>query len=92
MQDLVINLTGRLGRHKKRVRFRYRRPSHWLACGLLVAVVATALGGSLVLVAQLDPFSLRLGVLGMSGFAVLSGDKEWPAEDLDFQVPEEFPF
>ncbi len=65
LQDLVINLTDRLRRNKKRVRFRYRRPSHWLAYGLLGAAVATALGGSLVLVAQLDPFSHFGRIMGL---------------------------
>ena len=57
LQDIVIRLAERLRRHKKRVRFRYRRPHHFLRFGLLIGAAVFAMGGSLFLIVQLDPFS-----------------------------------
>jgi polyferredoxin len=57
LQDLVIRSAARLRRNKKRVRFRYRSPQPFLRYGLLAATIATAFSGSLLLVAQLDPYS-----------------------------------
>jgi ferredoxin-type protein NapF len=65
LQDLVIWASGRLRREAKRVRFRYRRPQPLLRFGLLAATLIAALGGSMLLVAQLDPFSHFGRILGL---------------------------
>jgi ferredoxin len=83
LQDAVINLTGRLRQSKKRVRFRYRKPRHWMAYGLLAAVLATALGGSLLLVAQLDPFSHFGRIMGLLVRPMVVGANNLAALTLD---------
>ncbi|MGA7981743.1 MAG: 4Fe-4S binding protein [Chromatiaceae bacterium] len=57
LQDLVTRAANRLPRRARRAPFRYRHPHSLLRYGLLVAVAATAFGGSGFLLAQLDPFS-----------------------------------
>ncbi|MGE5152692.1 MAG: 4Fe-4S binding protein, partial [Bdellovibrio bacteriovorus] len=60
LQDLVAWLAGRWHRHRnpKAVHYRYARPHTRLHHGMLLATLASALGGSLVLLTLLDPFSL----------------------------------
>jgi ferredoxin len=58
LQDLVAWVAGRRRRNPKSVRYRYSRPLTRLHYGILVATVASALGGALVLLVLLDPFSL----------------------------------
>jgi ferredoxin len=65
LQDIIISLAGRLARNRKRARFRYRKGQHLLAYGLLLVTLGTALAGSLLLVAQLDPFSHFGRVMGL---------------------------
>lgn len=57
LQDLVIRLAGWRSRRRKRVRFRFRRPWNLVRYGLLGGTLIAALTGSLLLLAQLDPFS-----------------------------------
>lgn len=57
LQDLVSRLARRR-RSRHGLRFRYERPRNGLRFGLLAAVVAAALAGSLALVVLLDPFSI----------------------------------
>lgn len=65
LQDAIIRLAARGRSRRRRVSFRYRRPRRLLADGLLAAVAAAALGGVLVPLAQLDPFSHFGRILGL---------------------------
>ena len=58
LQDLVAWVAGRRRRNPKAVRYRYARPHNRLRYGILLATLASALGGSLLIVVLLDPFSL----------------------------------
>ena len=58
LQDLVSWVAGRWRRNPKAVRYRYEGPRARLHYGVLLATVASALGGSTVLLVLLDPFSL----------------------------------
>ena len=58
LQDLISWAAGRQRRNPKAARYRYRRPSDRLHLGLLLATLASALGGSALLLVLLDPFSL----------------------------------
>ncbi len=65
LQDLVSRLALRLRRKRRRVLYRYRRPMNLVRFGLLAATVGAALGGSMLLVAQLDPFSHFGRIMGL---------------------------
>lgn len=56
LQDLIIRLARRPQRRGRRP-FHYQHPHRLLRYGLLLAVAATAIGGSGLLLGQLDPFS-----------------------------------
>lgn len=58
IQDLIAWFSGRRRRNPKSVRYRYAPPHTRLHLGILVATLASALGGSLALLVLLDPFSL----------------------------------
>jgi len=65
LQDGIIRLAA-WGRARRRpMPFRYRRPQRLLAYGLLAAVTVATLGGVLVPLAQLDPFSQFGRILGL---------------------------
>ncbi|MGE5402162.1 MAG: 4Fe-4S binding protein [Ignavibacteriales bacterium] len=54
LQDIVIYITGKL---RKKRRFRFSKPQNLLRYSLLALTVITALGGSLVVLDLLDPYS-----------------------------------
>ncbi|MCU0835005.1 MAG: 4Fe-4S binding protein [Chromatiaceae bacterium] len=65
LQDAVIRL-GIWGRvRRRRLPFRYRHPRRLIGYGLLAGVAAAALGGLLLPLAQLDPFSHFGRIVGL---------------------------
>ena len=57
LQDIVIRLARGRGGAASQARFRATRPRNALRYGVLAATLATAMGGSMLLVTLLDPFS-----------------------------------
>lgn len=65
LQDAIIRLANWDRARHRRVQFRYRRPRRLIGYGLLGGVAAAALGGLLLPLAQLDPFSHFGRILGL---------------------------
>jgi polyferredoxin len=83
LQDVIIRLGAWRARGSKRARFRFRRPWSWTRYGLLAATVLTALSGSLLLVAQLDPFSHFGRLLGLLARPLLVWTNNLAARGLE---------
>jgi len=57
LQDIIIHFAEKLRKNKKKVRFKFTKPHNVLRYTILIMTVLSFMGGSLMMINLLDPFS-----------------------------------